>query len=269
MSEPAVRLRSGGELAIRLASAVVLIPFALFVVHRGGWWLAVGAAVFAVAMAYEWTAMSGQRGRALLMAGLAAANGALPLVGGAYALIGIGAVAMGFAALNARTPLLAIFGTFYAGAMPLALQGLRMGPWDGAAAALIFMSIVWASDSAAYFAGRGFGGPALSPKDSPNKTWSGALGAVFCCTLCGLIAAGLLNASQPLWALVGAGISAVAQGGDLFESALKRRFGVKDASGLVPGHGGVMDRVDGLGAVCVVAVLLFLASPATVGALGL
>ncbi|MEM7767596.1 MAG: phosphatidate cytidylyltransferase, partial [Pseudomonadota bacterium] len=150
----------------------------------------------------------------------------------------------------------------------IGLLALREGPWDGQAAALIFMAIVWASDSAAYFAGRGFGGPALSP-GSPNKTWSGALGAVFCCMLCGAIAAGLVGGDQLAWVCVGGMISVIAQAGDLLESSLKRRFGVKDASGLVPGHGGVMDRVDGLGAVCVAGGLILAAAPGLVAALGL
>ncbi len=274
MSVEAPAQRSAGDLALRIASAAVLIPFALFVVHRGGWWLGAGAALFAGAMAFEWARMSGQKGGALAIAGLAAANLAYPALSSGQPALGFtigGLVATGLvlAALNTRAAPLALFGALYAGGMPLALQALRGGPWDGAAAALILMAIVWASDSAAYFAGRGFGGPALSPRDSPNKTWSGALGAVLCSALSGMIAAGLLGASQVVWALFGAGLSAVAQGGDLFESQLKRRFGVKDASGLVPGHGGVMDRVDGLGAVCVATVMLFLLLPALVSTLGL
>ncbi|MEM9740882.1 MAG: phosphatidate cytidylyltransferase, partial [Pseudomonadota bacterium] len=123
------------------------------------------------------------------------------------------------------------------------------------------------SDSGAYFAGRGFGGPPLSA-DSPNKTWSGAFGAVICSVLAGAIAAGLLKADLLVWLVFGAVLSVVAQFGDLFESQIKRQFGVKDASGLVPGHGGVMDRVDGLGAVCVLAVAAFLAFPGLVSTLG-
>lgn len=274
MSVEAPARRSAGELALRIASAAVLIPFALFVVHRGGWWLGAGAAVFAAAMAYEWARMSGQKGAWVAIAGLAAANLAYPALspgqpGLALGVGGLVATGLVLGALNPRAAPLALFGALYAGGMPLALQVLRGGPWDGAAAALILMAIVWASDSAAYFAGRGFGGPALSPKDSPNKTWSGALGALLCSALSGMIAAGLLGASGLVWALFGAAISAVAQGGDLFESQLKRRFGVKDASGLVPGHGGVMDRVDGLGAVCVASVVLFLLVPGLVPTLGL
>ena len=260
--------RTGGELALRVISAAILIPFALFVVWAGGWWLAVGAGLFAAAMGYEWSRMSGHGPGWLLVAAISALNLSVPLLAVELFCALLIAVALVFAAINFRDPAIAAFGVLYAGGLPFALQLLRAGPWDGQAAALILMAIVWASDSAAYFAGRGFGGPPLTA-DSPNKTWSGAIGAVLACMLCGLIAAGLLSAHSLVWALAGAGVSVTAQLGDLFESQLKRRFGVKDASGLVPGHGGVMDRVDGLGAVCIVAVTVFLALPGLVERLGL
>ncbi len=260
--------RTGGELVLRLVSAAVLIPFALFVVWAGGLWLALGAGLFAAAMGYEWSRMSAHGPIWLLVVAISSLNLAFPFISVGMFCACLIAVAVVFAALNYRDPAIAAFGVLYAGGLPFALQLLRAGPWDGQAAALIVMAIVWASDSAAYFAGRGFGGPPLTA-DSPNKTWSGAIGAVFACMLCGLIAAGLLSSDRMVWALAGAGISVAAQLGDLFESQLKRRFGVKDASGLVPGHGGVMDRVDGLGAVCILFVTVFLALPGLVERLGL
>ena len=131
------------------------------------------------------------------------------------------------------------------------------------------MGTVWASDTGAYFAGRGFGGPPLAPKDSPSKTWSGAIGAMICSGLCGLIAAGLLDASRISWLFAGFAISIVAQWGDLFESSLKRRYGVKDTSGFLPGHGGVMDRVDGLGMAAVFCAATMALSAPLHGLLGL
>ena len=268
MRDEAARRRAPGELALRLASAAVLIPAGLYMVWTGGVWLAAGAGLFAAAMGYEWARMSGQRPTwlAALLASLPNLVVPLATFGAGLAVLLIAAI--GFAAVNWRAAPMAAFGLLYAGGMPLALQVLRGGPWDGQAAALIFMAIVWASDSAAYFAGRGFGGPPLSPRDSPNKTWSGALGAIACCALCGVIAAGLLGAAPLPWAISGAAVSALAQLGDLFESQLKRRYGVKDASGLVPGHGGVMDRVDSLGAVCVGVVVVFLGWPEAAARLG-
>jgi phosphatidate cytidylyltransferase len=179
---------------------------------------------------------------------------------------------MAFCAITAagglRVRWTAAFGLFYVTAMASSLYFLREGPWDGRAAALFFMSFVWASDAAAYFTGRGLGGPRLLPSESPNKTWSGALGAVVACALCGLAGADIEMASFPVWIATGIAISVVAQCGDLFESGLKRRFKVKDAGNLLPGHGGVLDRVDGLGAVCIFGSLALYLIPGLSGALG-
>lgn len=260
--------RSGGELMLRILSAIVLIPFGLFVVHQGGLWLAVGCAVFACVMGFEWARMSRQGPIWLAAGALALINLAFYFVNAALVVYALGGFALLFGLMHWRQAPLAAFGMVYAGGLPFALQVLREGgPWDGQAAALMLMGIVWASDSGAYFAGRSFGGPSLS-SDSPNKTWSGAAGGVLCAALSGLIGAGLLNTPPWGWVLFGAAISVTAQLGDLAESQIKRRFGVKDASGFVPGHGGVMDRVDGLGAVCVLAVAVFLAWPGLVQQLG-
>lgn len=262
----------GRELIIRVLSALVLIPFALLVVTYGGLPLALACGVFGAVMGYEWARMT-----ASPMMPLTALFSALPslsiLFVDGFAALGI--IASSAVILFALHPsslterAVGAFGVVYASALPLALLLLREGEWNGQAAALILMGTVWASDSGAYFAGQGFGGPPLSPKDSPSKTWSGALGALLCSGLCGLIAAGLMDADRFSWLIVGLAISIVAQWGDLFESSLKRRFGVKDTSGFVPGHGGVMDRVDGLGMACVAAVVVLSLFGALSGVLGL
>ena len=247
------------ELVLRLISAAVLIPFALLVVSQGGPILGWACAVFAAVMGYEWARMT-----ASPIMPLHAVFSALPLIAGIYFKIEVALLTLGLCAVivgafhpsGPREKLISGFGLIYASGLPLGLFLLRSGDWDGQGAALILMGTVWASDSGAYFAGRGFGGPPLSPKDSPSKTWSGAFGALLCSALCGLIAAGLLDASRLPWLFAGIAISIAAQWGDLFESSLKRRFGVKDTSGFVPGHGGVMDRVDGLGMACIAAVLV-------------
>ena len=257
-----------GELALRLMSAAVLMPAGLLVVWFGGWWLACACALVALLMAYEWASMSDSAPAWALMAGAAITPLAYQLGGWSYAVAAMASGAL-LVALVGRGKLVAMVGVVLAALAPIMLLALREGPWDGRAAALIFMSTVWASDAGAYFAGRGFGGPALAPRDSPNKTWSGAVGAVLSTILCGLIAAGLLDVAYLPWIIVGALISIVAQVGDLLESQAKRRFGVKDSGSLLPGHGGVLDRVDGLGAVCIVTVTAFLASPGLVRLLGL
>ncbi len=261
MASPPKAGRKPKELLLRVASAAILIPFALFVVSTGGPVLAVACGLFAGIMGYEWARMT-----ASPIMPATAFFCALPSLSMCFFPREIALLVLALSGVlllmlhPARRPerLVAAFGAIYAGGLPLSLYLLRDGEWYGQAAALILMGTVWASDSGAYFAGRGFGGPRLSPRDSPSKTWSGALGAVLCSALCGLIAAGLLDAPRLPWFFIGVLISVTAQWGDLFESQLKRRFGIKDSGDFVPGHGGVMDRVDGLGmaSVCAVALLI-------------
>lgn len=260
------------NIGLRLMSAAVLIPLGLSFVWFGGWWLALGCSVFAGAMAWEWSRMSGHPREALLVLPAALVCLSLPL-----GLVGVtaflAAAGLAAAALSApggmRNRGIAAAGLVYVTAMAAGLWMLREGPWDGRAATMYFMSFVWASDAGAYFTGRGLGGWRLLPSESPNKTWSGALGAVAICFICGIAAADVEGASMLAWALVGVGISIVSQLGDLFESGLKRRFHVKDSSGLLPGHGGVLDRVDGLGAVAIFAVIALHSVPGLRGALGI
>lgn len=247
------------ELALRVISAAILIPFALIVVSVGGLPLALACSIFAAVMGYEWARMTASPIMPL-MAFLAALP-ALAMIGFEWPvalslLAACAMLTMLFHPAGLADRFIGALGIVYSSGLPLALFLLRDGDWRGQAAALIVMGTVWASDSGAYFAGRGFGGPPLSPKESPSKTWSGAFGALLCSGLCGLIAAGLLEADRVAWFIAGLIISVIAQWGDLFESSLKRRFGIKDTSGFLPGHGGVMDRVDGLGMACVGAVLI-------------
>ena len=147
-------------------------------------------------------------------------------------------------------------GVLYALLPATALLWLRMGP-SGATIVLWAFVVTWATDIFAFFVGRSFGGPKLSPRYSPNKTWSGLIGGVVGATIAAgwlVVEAGLprvLIGAAPLFALAAAA-------GDLFESAIKRRAAVKDAGGLLPGHGGVMDRLDGLVPVAVLTLLLSL-----------
>ena len=147
-------------------------------------------------------------------------------------------------------------GLAYAGIPALAIAKLRGADGEGLAAVLFLFAAVWATDILAYFTGRAIGGPKLAPSISPGKTWSGAIGGA----VSGVIAAWGVAAAfgrggdwrLPLVALA---VSVISQMGDLYESSVKRRAGVKDSSHLIPGHGGVLDRVDGLVAG---AVLLYL-----------
>jgi len=259
-----------GDLGLRLISAAVLIPVGLFVVWEGGAWLAASCGLFAALMAYEWVRMTASPSMksfvALAMLPFIAAVFGASLIAGWILFLSVLVASLVHPVSGKRGA--EAFGMIYVAGMPLALFLLREGPWDGAAIALIFMGIVWGSDSAAYFSGRGFGGPLLH-RDSPSKTWSGAIGAVIFSALCGLLAARITGGDVVIWGIVGASTSIVAQIGDLFESSLKRSYGIKDSSGIVPGHGGLLDRVDGLGLVCVVALLVFSFAPALSSVLGL
>jgi phosphatidate cytidylyltransferase len=145
----------------------------------------------------------------------------------------------------------------YAGLLGMAPIVLRNDAQYGFLAIAFLFAVVWATDIVAYFVGRAVGGPKLAPRISPKKTWSGAVGgtvAAIGAALALAIAAGLPN--LPAVGLIAAAASALAQAGDLFESALKRRFGAKDSSHLIPGHGGLMDRLDGFVAAAVFATLI-------------
>ncbi len=264
--------RRFSQLGLRLLTAAILIPAGLFVVWFGGWWLAVACAIFGGIMAWEWAAMSGHPRGWLLSTGTVLFCLSLPLQ---LPWLHVGLTCFGLVlafASNAgglRIRSAAMFGWLYVTAMAAGLWFLREGPWDGRAVALYFMSFVWASDAAAYFVGRGVGGPRLLPQESPNKTWSGATGALLFTGVCGIAAADLQQSSIILWVLLGISLSFTAQVGDLLESGLKRRFKVKDSSNLLPGHGGVLDRVDGLGAVGIVGSLVLWTVPTLASSLGL
>ncbi len=157
-------------------------------------------------------------------------------------------------------------GLLYCGLPMIALIWLRGLPNEGVGLTFIVLAIVWATDIGAYFTGRAIGGPKFAPSISPNKTWAGVAGGVLAATLVGAF---LPLAFRPrvegdtqyvmtalVFALIAAMLAVVAIGGDLFESWLKRRAGVKDSGTLLPGHGGVMDRIDGLVPVAVVAAAL-------------
>lgn len=252
------------ELGLRVASAVVLIPIAFVSVWYGGWLLAIFCAILAALMAWEWAKMGGVGSSWLVgvPAVLACLSLLLEPVWLSPAILAAG-VTLNFVirkgGLRARS--VAGFGVLYVFALSGSLLLLRDGAWDGRELALYVMCFVWASDASAYFTGRSLGGPRLLPSESPNKTWSGAIGAFVACIICGILVSLLEHQAMLVWAIFGGAVSVVAQVGDLFESGLKRRFKVKDSSALLPGHGGVLDRVDGLGAACLFAVVLFYANP--------
>jgi phosphatidate cytidylyltransferase len=254
-------------LLTRLATGIVLIIVALTAVWLGGVVFASLVAVATLVMFAEWAVMH-RLGRGVRLAGLA-------LLAGVIALIQLATAGEAVVALAGGAGLLWLFagrmakgsgfwtaaGVLYAGLPALALIWVREQP-QGLMATVFLLVCVWAADIVAYFTGRAIGGPKLAPSISPNKTWAGAIG--------GVLGAVGIAAALAFWqfgpghgAKVGvvaglAGVlAALSVNGDLLESHLKRRAGVKDSGNILPGHGGVMDRLDGLVPVAVAGAGVF------------
>ena len=224
MTEPAARK---SDLTVRVASAVAMVAVAGTALWLGGWSFAAFVMLVALGVYLEWWSLvrglaTSPTGRVAWMAG----------------------------------------GAIYIGVAALALIRLRQ---ESLAVALEVLLMVIAVDIGAYFAGRAIGGPKIAPRISPSKTWAGLGG--------GIVAAALVHAAIMRWTyvgydtaslptiaglsvLAGAVVAVIAQCGDFFESWMKRRAGVKDSGALIPGHGGLLDRVDGLIAVSFFAGLL-------------
>jgi phosphatidate cytidylyltransferase len=251
----------------RVASALVLAPVAIAAAYFGGWAFLIVCALASAAVLWEWTRLVAQRAEPRIIApGLAALVVATGLVAASEPTAAIAAIAIGTLVVGGLVafwpgcelpPLWPAGGVVYAAVVLLCPVLLRNDPQFGLQALLFLFATVWATDIFAYLVGRTVGGPLLWPRISPNKTWSGAIGGLLGGVAAGIAVAyasgGTRAAIAGVLALV---LSIVAQGGDLFESAIKRRFGVKDTSHLIPGHGGVMDRLDGFLVAAFAAVLI-------------
>lgn len=257
------------DLRKRALTAALLGPAALACVWLGAFWYTGLMALCIAGLSWEYVRMCGGRSRALpgllvplfvLGAGALAAF-ARPMSGVpmAVALLCVGAVAAFLAARRGGRvpPRFLGAGVLYIGLAGIALIELRADNQAGRENVLFLLLIVWASDIFAYMAGRFFGGPKLAPAISPGKTWSGALGGLAGAMLIGLLAAEFMEpqGSGLHAALVAGVLGVVSQAGDLAESWIKRRFGVKDSSQLIPGHGGLLDRLDGVLAAAPVAAI--------------
>jgi phosphatidate cytidylyltransferase len=247
MGPPLPRLSS---LAKRAFSALALAPPVLAAVWFGPPWSDILIVAAAAILLWEWLRLVGHGGvsaAVLLSAGTLLGSlllGALAAWTWAFVLLSGGTV---LAALLARQrPLWLAAAGPYLGLPGLALLWLRDRP-DGLEAVVWLLLVVWSVDIFAYVAGRAIGGPLLWPRVSPRKTWAGLAGGVAAAALVGgLLTLAAAGRDAFAFALLAAVLAVVAQGGDLLESAVKRHFGVKDASGIIPGHGGLLDRVDGL-----------------------
>ncbi|MBV8538882.1 MAG: phosphatidate cytidylyltransferase [Alphaproteobacteria bacterium] len=253
------------DLGPRVLSAIIMAAIALVAIEAGAMVFDVLVAIGTAVLAWEWTRLCGG-GRfgwtgvvqaVAVVAVVAAASFASPAVG--VALIAAGCLGDYVAArISGRVhPRWIAAGTVYIGLPAIAIVWLRGAP-SGQAVILWLMLSVWATDTGAYFAGRLVGGPKLAPRLSPKKTWAGLIGAALSAAVVGWILAGFDSGapSPSQLAVAGAVLALVAQAGDLAKSAVKRRFGVKDSSHLIPGHGGLFDRVDGLLAAGLVLAVL-------------
>ncbi len=251
MAQPSARPESN-SLRLRVMSAAVLLPAALVALWLGSWWFALFLALAGGAMGWEWARICapGQREVAAVML-TAGALAPLLLVPFGFsaaiwvALLGTAAVTLLAALRGLAQRLVLIAGLPYV-VVGLASAGwLRADPTGGAAAVLWVVASVVATDVGAYFVGRSLGGPKLAPRISPNKTWSGLIGGMLCAGAAGAAIGAWAGAAPLPVALASIVLAAISQAGDLIESKLKRSFGVKDASRLIPGHGGFLDRFDG------------------------
>ncbi len=269
--------QSGGltNLQKRVLSAAILLPVTIAAIAFGHPYFDLLVAAFAAVMAWEWAQVSARRrsphdpapsarfeaagwvvpgGIAIATAAIAVLLYGFGLGNAAWLFLVAGAALCGLTAVPHHSIRAAWFvlGTIYVAVPAIAVVAIRMEPALGRETLLWIIALVAAADTGGYLVGRSVGGPRLAPRVSPNKTWSGLGGAVLGAAVVGLLTAFILNHTN-VWTLtiVSAGLGLVEQAGDLVESAFKRHFGVKDTSQIIPGHGGVLDRVDGLLAVAV------------------
>lgn len=251
------------DLGLRAASALVLVSTAGFALVQGGWIFALFWLIGALAVQGEWQRLIGAPlpwlrifvGSAALCALTALQTLGQPEMA---ALTLVPAIAFAAWAAGAGKRLWAGFGVIYAGGLLLSVLSLRHAPFFGVCAIGWLFAVIWGADSFAYFGGRLIGGPKLAPKISPGKTWAGFVTGVLGGAALGAAVAFYWPNVQarllPVF-LLGVAAATIAQAGDLFESWVKRRFGVKDSSRLIPGHGGFMDRLDGFIAAAAFAAL--------------
>jgi len=255
----AVAEQASRNLLMRVVAALVLAPIAIAIAYAGGWLWTVLVTVTVIGLYLEWLAIVGAARQMRVVVpgvvGLAIAGCCLAFgrIDASLVLLALGFAGVALFSPERRGWTATGFG--YAAAAQMASVLVRLDQLWGFVALILIFLVVWVTDIGGYFAGRGIGGPKLWPRVSPNKTWAGAVGG-FAASL--VVAAGFavfgLGRTGPLLVL-GAALSIVSQFGDLFESAVKRRFGVKDSSHIIPGHGGLLDRLDGFVAAVVLAAI--------------
>ncbi len=257
--------RAGRGLSENLRSRLVwgsaLAAIALALAYAGPIPFAVLVLVVALFVSWEWGRMvRGVSADVAFFVQAIAVTAAVVLTTAGYAALAVAVIVTAAIILIplvfGRGARLSALGAFYVGLPSVSLIWLREDAPYGLLAILLIFAVAWSSDVAAFAAGRAIGGPKLWPRISPNKTWAGLLGGATACVIAGAIFAQFTDTSPLRLMLIALGLGLIAQAGDLGESALKRLFGFKDASSLIPGHGGFMDRIDSIVAVAVAAGLI-------------
>lgn len=263
ITRPTAKSGKWSDLLTRTGSAIVLMPLALYCIWEGGIWFQMFLAALAILVAHEWSAIvHGGSERAFVVLALSGLSGVFVtetqgLDSACLAILVLFLVsALMWLANAGNGTIWSLLGVFYVGLPMIAFVLLREDEIYGRTAVIWCFAIVWAADIFAYFFGRFLGGPKLAPNLSPKKTWAGLLGAVVGAALMSALIAISRGFDIAILILIAAACALVEQAGDIFESALKRRYGVKDSGNFIPGHGGVMDRVDGLLAVALFAAVL-------------
>jgi phosphatidate cytidylyltransferase len=251
--------QEGRNFLLRVVASLVLAPLAVAVAYIGGWLWTGLVTVVAIGLYLEWLTVIGEWRLLPAMSGVAVllALGWAEIehfhVTDVSALVVLGAAVAAILSRDQRT--WAVAGIGYALAASIASSAVRRDSTLGFVALMFVLLVVWATDIGGYFAGRLIGGPKLWPRVSPKKTWAGSVGG-FAASLGVAVGFAAYGFGRTVSLLpLAAALSIVAQLGDLFESAVKRRFGVKDSSHLIPGHGGLMDRLDGFVAAVVLAAI--------------
>lgn len=244
----------------RLISALLLGPLALVLLWMGGLVFTAWVAAFAAAMAWEWTQMSDPKAPPVAYAiACATASGAVLLAGETSTQDALfwgaaGTLAAGIERWR-RGWSIEVLGVLYVSLAAGLLASMRAEPEHGLPMVVLLFAIVWAADSLAYIAGTWLGGPKLVPQASPNKTWSGFIAGLAAGTAAGVAAGAVFDLNLPVVAVFAAVVAVASVLGDLAMSLFKRSFNVKDSGTLIPGHGGVLDRVDALMLAVITAVL--------------
>lgn len=251
------------NLTLRVMSAAVLLPAAAVLVWFGTWYFAAFVVLIGAAMGWEYSTLCGAKAgfRALVTVLLGTIPIVLfiwsPLMAVGWGVAGACLIALAIIRDRFSERRLFIGGIIYLSAGTLSIAWLRLIPEDGALIVFWIVVVVVGTDVGAYFAGRGIGGPKLAPRISPSKTWAGLVGGMICAAIGGWVVGQIGTGEGSLSiAVVSAGLAIFAQIGDLMESGVKRHFGAKDSGTLIPGHGGILDRLDGYLAVAPVVALV-------------